>query len=205
MFLTFKEVGSGIYISGEKSSLQYSTYSIVVKYTTYSCIVVISGLKVDIFYFFLLFCIFQISNTCISVICRKKLMLHICKLPILCDIKWVLLIRCIYNVKANYLYSLILNVALRLHCRASLVAQWLGVCLPMQGTRVRALVWEDPACRGTTGPVSHNCWACASGACAPQQERPRWWGPAHRDEEWPPLATAGEGPRTEARTQHSHK
>ena len=40
--------------------------------------------------------------------------------------------------------------------RASLVAQWLRVCLPMQGTRVRALVWEDPTCRGAAGPVSHN-------------------------------------------------
>ena len=40
--------------------------------------------------------------------------------------------------------------------RASLVAQWLRVCLPVQGTRVRALVWEDPTCRGATGPVSHN-------------------------------------------------
>ena len=40
--------------------------------------------------------------------------------------------------------------------RASLVAQWLRVCLLMQGTRVRALVWEDPACRGATKPVSHN-------------------------------------------------
>ena len=39
---------------------------------------------------------------------------------------------------------------------ASLVAQWLGVCLLMQGTRVRALVWEDPACHGAAGPVSHN-------------------------------------------------
>ena len=39
---------------------------------------------------------------------------------------------------------------------ASLVAQRLGVRLPMQGTRVRTLVWEDPACRGATGPVSHN-------------------------------------------------
>ena len=39
--------------------------------------------------------------------------------------------------------------------RASLVAQWLRICLPMQGTRVRALVWEDPTCRGATGPVSH--------------------------------------------------
>ena len=39
---------------------------------------------------------------------------------------------------------------------ASLVAQWLRICLPMQGTWVRALVWEDPTCRGATGPVSHN-------------------------------------------------
>ena len=42
------------------------------------------------------------------------------------------------------------------HYRASLVAQWLRICLPMQGTQVRALVWEDPTCRGATRPVSHN-------------------------------------------------
>ena len=40
--------------------------------------------------------------------------------------------------------------------RASLVVQWLRVCLPMQGTRVQARVWEDPTCHGATGPVSHN-------------------------------------------------
>ena len=39
---------------------------------------------------------------------------------------------------------------------ASLVAQWLRICLPMQGTPVRALVWEDPTCPGATRPVSHN-------------------------------------------------
>ena len=39
---------------------------------------------------------------------------------------------------------------------ASRVAQWLRIRLPMQGTRVRALVWEDPTCRRATGPVSHN-------------------------------------------------
>uniref|UniRef100_A0A8C9DZL0 DNA-directed RNA polymerases I, II, and III subunit RPABC4 n=1 Tax=Phocoena sinus TaxID=42100 RepID=A0A8C9DZL0_PHOSS len=39
--------------------------------------------------------------------------------------------------------------------RASLVAQWLRVRLPMQGTRVRAPVREDPACRGAAGPVGH--------------------------------------------------
>ena len=146
--------------------------------------------------------------------------------------------------------------------RASLVAQLLRICLLMQGTRVRALVWEDPTCHGATGPVSPNYWACTSGACALQQERPRglpWWcsgwesacqcrghgfepwsgripraaerlgpwatiaeparlepvlrngrgrdseRPAHRDEEWPPLATTTESPRTETKTQHSHK
>ena len=29
--------------------------------------------------------------------------------------------------------------------------------------------------------------------------------PAHRDEEWPPLATTRESPRTETKTQHSQK
>ena len=30
-------------------------------------------------------------------------------------------------------------------------------------------------------------------------------GPAHRDEEWPPLAATRESPRTETKAQHSHK
>ena len=30
----------------------------------------------------------------------------------------------------------------------------------MQGTRVQALVREDPICRGATKPVRHNYWAC---------------------------------------------
>ena len=37
-----------------------------------------------------------------------------------------------------------------------LVVQCLRIHLPMQGTRVQALVWEDPTCRGTTKPVHHN-------------------------------------------------
>ena len=28
--------------------------------------------------------------------------------------------------------------------------------LPMQGTRVRSLVWEDPTCRGAKKPQRHN-------------------------------------------------
>ena len=39
---------------------------------------------------------------------------------------------------------------------ASLVARWLRIHLPTQGTRVRALVREDPTYRGATKPVHHN-------------------------------------------------
>ena len=38
----------------------------------------------------------------------------------------------------------------------SMVAQWLRIRLPMQGTRVQALVWEDPTCRGAPELLSHN-------------------------------------------------
>ena len=70
----------------------------------------------------------------------------------------------------------------------SLVAQWLRIRLPRQGTRVRALVQEDPTCRRATKPVRHSYWACAlqpashnywarvPGARAPQRERPLQWG-----------------------------
>ena len=87
---------------------------------------------------------------------------------------------------------------------ASLVAQWLRICLLMQGTRVPALAWEDPTCRRATRPVSHNYWACAFGACAPQRKA-TIVRPAHRDEEWPPLAAARGSPCTETKTQHSQK
>ena len=40
--------------------------------------------------------------------------------------------------------------------QASLVAQWLRIRLLMQGTRVQALVWEDPTCCGAAKPVCHN-------------------------------------------------
>ena len=47
-------------------------------------------------------------------------------------------------------------VVKNLPARASLVAQWLRIRLPMQGTRVRALVWEGLTCRRATKPVHHN-------------------------------------------------
>ena len=46
-------------------------------------------------------------------------------------------------------------------CGTSLVAQWLRIRLPMQGTWVWSLVWEDPTCRRATKPVRHEYWACA--------------------------------------------
>ena len=43
--------------------------------------------------------------------------------------------------------------------RTSLEVQWSQTCLPMQGTLVWSLVWEDPTrCRATKS-VRHNCWA----------------------------------------------
>ena len=44
---------------------------------------------------------------------------------------------------------------------ASLVAQWLRIRLPMQGTRVGALFQEDPTCHRAIKPVRHNYWDCA--------------------------------------------
>ena len=97
---------------------------------------------------------------------------------------------------------------------ASLVAQWLRIRLPMQVTRVRALVREDPTCHETTKPLRHNYWACALEpashnywACMPQLLKAarlepvlrnkgshRNEKPAHRNEEQPPLATTREKP-----------
>ena len=94
--------------------------------------------------------------------------------------------------------------SLRSAVRASLVAQWLRIRLPRQGTRVRALVREDPTCRGATKPMRHtyracalepmrhNYWACVPRTRAPQQEKP-------------PLAATRESLRTATKTQRSQK
>ena len=61
------------------------------------------------------------------------------------------------NTKSIYFFfSPYLWLQQELHQWASLVAQWLRIRLPMQGTWVRALVREDPTCHGATKPVSHN-------------------------------------------------
>ena len=89
---------------------------------------------------------------------------------------------------------------------ASLVAQWLRICLPMQGTRVWALVWED-----SHMPVEQlGPWATITEPARLEPVLRNKRGrdgerPVHRDEEWPPLAATRESPRTETKNQHSQK
>ena len=102
----------------------------------------------------------------------------------------------------------------------SLVVQWLRICLPMQGSRVRSLVREDPTCRGATKPMRHNYRACAlePTSCVPQLLKPACLepvlrnkrshlneNPTHRNEEQPPLAATRESLRTATKTQRSQK
>ena len=51
---------------------------------------------------------------------------------------------------------------------ASLVVQRIRICLPVQGTRFRSLIWEDPTRRGTAKPVDYSHWASALelGSCS---------------------------------------
>ena len=56
--------------------------------------------------------------------------------------------------------------------RASLVVQWLRICLPVQGIWVPSLVREDLTCRGATKPESRNYWSLVPKAHALQQEKP---------------------------------
>ena len=50
---------------------------------------------------------------------------------------------------------------LKVRWGTSLVAQWLRIRLPMQGTQVQSLVQEDPTCCRATKLLCHNYWACA--------------------------------------------
>ena len=77
---------------------------------------------------------------------------HASRIRVLVTKLWLNLINCNFHL---------LNSIKITSQGASLVAQWLGVRLPMQGTWVRALVWEDPTCRRATKPMCHNYWACA--------------------------------------------
>ena len=89
--------------------------------------------------------------------------------------------------------------------RASLVVQWLRICLPMQGTRFKPWSGKIPHAVEQLGP-----WATITEPARLEPVLRNKRGrdnerPAHRDEEWPPLAATRESPRTETKTQHSQK
>ena len=108
---------------------------------------------------------------------------------------------------------------------SSLVAQWLRIRLPVQGTRVRALVREDPTCRGATKPMRHNYWTCALEpvsrnywARVPQLLKPTRLEPVLRNkgkpQQWEarapqrrvaPARQTRESPRAATKTQRSQK
>ena len=77
------------------------------------------------------------------------------------------------------------NICQKNRSKASLVAQWWRIHLPMQDTWVQSLIWEDPSCCGATNPEHHNYWVCALEsethgywslrACDLQQEKPLQW------------------------------
>ena len=98
--------------------------------------------------------------------------------------------------------------------RASLVAYWQRICMPMQETWVWSLFWEDPTrsliledptLHRTVKPKCHNYWACALDpgshnywchmlqilkpvhprACVLQEKLPQWEGLAPQFESSP--------------------
>ena len=96
---------------------------------------------------------------------------------------YILLVCCFFI----FLCCLLMYGIFKICSGTSLVVQWLRIRLTMQGTQVRALVWEDPTCHGATKPVHHNYWACTlepvshnywartPRARALQQEKPLQW------------------------------
>ena len=79
---------------------------------------------------------------------------------------------------------------------ASLVVQWLGIRLPVWGSRVQYLVWESSARRRVAKPHVHNYWACVLQLLKPMRLESvlrsrrghRSKRPGPHSEEWPPVS-----------------
>ena len=65
----------------------------------------------------------------------------------------------VWWVEAVYFSYLTKNNSFEDLCGTSLVAQWLRICLSLQGTWVRFSVWEDSTCLGATTSMHRNYWA----------------------------------------------
>ena len=88
---------------------------------------------------------------------------------------------------------------------ASLVAQWLRICLPMQGHGFEPWSGKIPHAAEQLGPWATTTEPARLDPVLLNKRGHDSERPAHCDEEWPPLATTGESPRTETKTQHSQK
>ena len=105
------------------------------------------------------------------------------------------------------------------------MVQWLRIRLPMQGTWVQSLVWEDPTCLGATEPEclelvlrnkKSHCseepmdpnWRAAPTGSSPHREQPLTENSPHGEQ--PPLTTSAES-RAErwslstAKNKYTHK
>ena len=95
--------------------------------------------------------------------------------------------------------------------RTSLVVQWIGIhCLPMPGTGVQSLVWEDSICQEATKSVCHNYRsrtttpeAHTSRASAPQKRSHSSEKPRHHNEEYPLLAATSESSKDPVQPKES--
>ena len=76
--------------------------------------------------------------------------------------------------------------------------------LPMQGTGVRSLVWENPTCHGATQPV-HNYWSPCLEPVLHNNRSHFNEKPAHHNQEQPSLTTTRESPRAGKKTQCCQK
>ena len=119
------------------------------------------------------------------------------------------------NIVHTIYYVTWCHFLLKINLWTSLVAQWLRIHLPMQGTRVQSLVRKDPTCCGATKPVHHSYWACPLESVShnywahvPQLLKPVCLEPVlcnkrshhngkpmHRNEEQPLHAATRESPR----------
>ena len=86
---------------------------------------------------------------------------------------------------------------------ASLAVQWLRICLPMKGTQVWSLVWEDPTWHGANKanywacvlePGFHDYWCLPLGTAVPNKKSHRSEKPAHHDQGGAPACTTRERP-----------
>ena len=79
--------------------------------------------------------------------------------------------KCNQQVNNGPLINMTWNLILiNWYCRDFPGGAVVRICLPMQGTRVPALVREDPTCCRATKPVRHNYWAALKSPWATSTE-----------------------------------